>query len=295
MQVAVASGKGGTGKTTVAVSLALYLLRQGYRVRYLDCDVDAPNANNFLGLKLSLDEEVLGKEPLVDEARCTHLSCAECAKACRHGAITVLKDRVMVFHDLCTGCEVCAEVCPRDAITMVSRVMGWIERGVMSSEENPLELYVGRLKVGEAAATPLIRRLKEKAVSGSGTINLIDSPPGTGCAVLEAVRGSDRVILVTEPTEFGLYDLKRAVEVVEHLNLRAGIVVNKSGLKASEAVEGKLEALAKQHNIPILARLPHSRETAELYSEGGMQLSRYLIERYSKEFRSMAEFITSTS
>ncbi len=275
MRIAIASGKGGTGKTTFAVSLSIFLARNGLSVNYFDCDVDAPNANVFFNYQLEQVSEVDGYEPVVDESRCTHLNCAECAKTCRHGAITVLRDQLMIWSELCIGCGTCQEVCPQKAIDMRRRIIGWIESG----GENP-KLFQGRLRVGEPTTTKLIRKLKEYI--SPQAINIIDSPPGTGCSMLESIRDVDHVILVAEPTKFSLLDLQRALEVTANFNLNASVVLNKAGLEGeTDIIKRELSELLNHYKVKLIAELPYDREIAVRYTRGGPELMKLLLEAHS--------------
>ncbi len=225
MIVAVASGKGGTGKTTVAVSLALSLSGQGPLL--VDCDVEEPNAALFLSPVLEERREVGRPVPEVDPARCT--GCGRCAEVCQYHAIAVVGRKVLVFPELCHGCGSCAFQCPTGAIREVLNPMGVLERG----RAGPVSFAQGTLKVGEAMAAPLIRQLKEWAIPPDSRERpvVLDAPPGTSCPVVETMRGADFVLLVTEPTPFGLHDLQLAVEVArDGLGLPVGVVINRDGV-----------------------------------------------------------------
>jgi MinD superfamily P-loop ATPase len=252
MTLAVASGKGGTGKTTVAVNLAL-TLRQP--VQFLDCDVEEPNAHLFLRPEIREREAVRVPVPWVDEERCT--SCGECGQICQHHAIVSLRTKPLVFPELCHGCGGCALVCPTGAITEAPREVGVIDRGPRDS----VWFAQGRLKVGEAMAVPVIRALKRSAERGLLTI--IDAPPGTSCPVVASVRGSDFVVLVTEPTPFGLNDLVLAVGMVRALELPFGVVINRSDIGDDEVLE-----YCEAEAIPLLLQIPENRRLAEAYSRG---------------------------
>lgn len=257
MIVAVASGKGGTGKTTVAVSLALALSGQPV---FLDCDVEEPNAALFLRPTITQREEVGILIPEVDFERCT--ACGRCAEVCAYHAIAVAGRNVMVFPALCHGCGSCTLNCPERAIREVLHVTGVIEQG----KAGAIAFAQGIMNVGEAMATPIIRRLKRWAIpeNAADRAVILDAPPGTACPVVETMRGADVVLLVTEPTPFGLHDLRLAAEVArDELGLPVGVVINRDGIG-----DRGVEAYCAAEDIPILMRIPFDRRIAEAYSEG---------------------------
>jgi len=254
MIISVASGKGGTGKTLVATSLALSLI-DNYKVQLLDCDVEEPNANILLRLDMKPSQPVYVPIPKVDETKCTY--CGKCAEVCAYNAIAVLKEKVLVFPELCHGCGACSYLCPESAITEEGREMGVVERG----DSGNLELIQGKINVGEAMAPPVIREVKKYI--DPANIVIIDVPPGTSCPVVEAVEGSDFCLLVTEPTPFGLNDLSLAVEVVRKLGISCGVVINRVGIGDKE-----VEQYCHREGIPILLRIPLDRNIAMLYSQG---------------------------
>ena len=254
MIISVASGKGGTGKTLVATSLALSL-SDNYKLQLLDCDVEEPNANILLHLAINQSQPVYILIPKVDETKCTY--CGKCAEVCAYNAIAVLKEKVLVFPELCHGCGACSYLCPESAITEEGREMGVVERG----DSGNLELIQGKINVGEAMAPPVIREVKKYI--DPANIVIIDVPPGTSCPVVEAVKGSDCCLLVTEPTPFGLNDLALAVEVVKKLGIPCGVVINRVGVGNQE-----VEQYCHREKIPILLRIPLDRNIAMLYSQG---------------------------
>jgi MinD superfamily P-loop ATPase len=260
MIVAIASGKGGTGKTTVAVNLALSLHdpicgELAAAPQLLDCDVEEPNCHIFLKPQFTTRKSVSIPVPKVDEDRCT--KCGECGKICQYSAIVSLKTKPLVFPEMCHGCGGCALVCPEEAISEAGREIGVIEQGSV----NGCEFVHGRLRIGEAMSPPLIRAVKKMAKKDGWVI--IDAPPGTSCPVIEAVKGSDYVILVTEPTPFGLNDLRLAVEMVKALSIPFGVVINRSGIGDTSVKEFCIE-----QDIAILAQIPNDRRIAEAYSRG---------------------------
>jgi MinD superfamily P-loop ATPase len=265
MRVAVASGKGGTGKTTVATSLALCLAADRAQANlvpdpplFLDCDVEAPNAHLFLKPTFERRQEVGLLIPRVDEAKCTH--CGKCAEVCQYHAIAVLGKKVLVFPQLCHGCGSCTLICPEHAISEVSDAMGVLESGTTPSG---IAFARGVMNVGEPMATPVIRQLKKWAVPQPGQIVIMDAPPGTSCPVVESVREADFLLLVTEPTPFGLHDLRLAVQVGRELNLPMGVVVNRDGIG-----DGCVEEFCVAEGLPVLMRIPFDRAIAEGVAQG---------------------------
>jgi len=252
MIISVASGKGGTGKTLVATSLALAL---GKNVQILDCDVEEPNAHIFLKPVIDISEAATIPVPQVNKAKCTY--CRKCVEVCAFHAIAVLAEHVLVFPELCHGCGACSYLCPEDAITEVDRQIGVVECG----RAGDIDFVHGRLNVGEAMAPPLIRAVK-KHIDRNRTV-IIDVPPGTSCPVVESIEGSDFCVLVTEPTPFGLNDLTLAVEVVRKLGIPFGIIINRDGFG-----DNKTEEFCKTNDIPILMRIPLDTEIARKYSRG---------------------------
>jgi MinD superfamily P-loop ATPase len=254
MIISVASGKGGTGKTLVATSLALSLKDSGM-VQLLDSDVEEPNDHVFLKPVITRSQPVSIPVPEVDEAKCTH--CGKCAEVCAYNALAVTKQRVLIFPELCHGCGACSYLCPEKAISEGSNEIGVIEVG----NSDGLDFVHGRLSIGQPMAVPIIRKVKEH-ISHEGTV-IIDVSPGTSCPVVEAVKDSDFCLLVTEPTPFGLNDLVLAVETVKELDIPCGIVLNRTGIG-----DGKTEQYCRKEKIPILLTIPLSTEIAAFYSRG---------------------------
>lgn len=252
MIIAVASGKGGTGKTLVATSLALSVDND---VQFLDCDVEEPNAHIFMKPRINRREAVSIPVPQVDETKCTF--CGKCAEVCAFNAIAVIKDKVLVFPELCHGCGACSYLCPEGAISESGREIGAVERGCAGH----IDFVHGILNVGEAMAPPVIRKVKE-CTDPLKTV-IIDVPPGTSCPVVEAVSGSDLCLLVTEPTPFGLNDLILAAEVVRKLGIPCGVLINRAGIG-----DDKTEAYCQSEEIPVLLQIPLDTQIARLYSQG---------------------------
>jgi MinD superfamily P-loop ATPase len=252
MIISVASGKGGTGKTTVATNLALSINRG---VQFLDCDVEEPNAHIFLRPHIKKSYPVTTPIPQIELSKCNF--CGRCAQVCAYNAIAVIKDKVLVFPELCHGCGACSYLCPQGAIKEVGREIGVVETGNRDS----LEFVHGRLNIGEAMSPPLIRAVKE-CIDFSKTV-IIDVPPGTSCPVIESIKSSDFCLLVTEPTPFGLNDLILAAQTLKELKIAFAVVVNRSNL-GNQGVDD----YCQKENIPILMRIPFRKEIAMAYSKG---------------------------
>ena len=254
MIISVASGKGGTGKTTVATNLAVSI---GSNVQLLDCDVEEPNAHLFIHPVFDNKEFITTPVPEVDEEKCN--LCGKCDEICQFKAIAVIADMVLIFPELCHSCGGCMAVCPEGAITSTGRELGIIKK----SFQNGLEFIHGKLRVGEAMSPPLIKKVR--AYSRPDTFTIIDAPPGTSCPVIAAMKDADFVLLVTEPTPFGLHDLKLAVGAVKILNIPAGLVINRSDIG-----DQSVKTYANSENLPILMEIPFDRRIAEAYSRGEM-------------------------
>jgi MinD superfamily P-loop ATPase len=249
--ITVASGKGGTGKTTVAVNLALSI---GH-TKLLDCDVEEPNAHTLLHPIDIHTDIVTVPNPVVDQDKCT--LCGKCADFCQFNAIFVGKTKTMVFNEMCHSCGGCTIVCPENAITETPRAVGKTHQSTIGHTE----LVYGELSIGEPIATTLIHAVKEHIEPDR--INILDAPPGTACPVIETMKESDYLVLVTEPTPFGLHDLSMAVEVVRGLEIPFGIIINRAGIG-----DDGVEKYCEEEGIPILLEIPFDRHIAELYSRG---------------------------
>lgn len=259
MIITVASGKGGTGKTTIAASLALSLAAEVIPPPLiLDCDVEAPNAHLFLKPVLDEQQDVALLIPSIDETKCTY--CGKCAEICQYHAIAVLGQKVLVFPQLCHGCGSCTAMCPEKAISEIPNRMGLIERGLTPAG---ISFAHGVLDVGEPMAVPIIRRLKKWALPQSGQVVIRDAPPGTSCPVVETMRGSDYLLLVTEPTPFGLHDLRLAAEVARELGIPAGVIINREN-----SPYPALDEFCTENNLPVLMRIPLERTIAEGVAQG---------------------------
>ena len=260
MIIAIASGKGGTGKTTVATNLALLFAGRGEKTRYLDCDVEEPNGHLFLNPAITLSEPAVIAVPVIDESKCD--GCGECVRLCQYRALVRLGKTVMVFDELCHGCGGCTLVCPRKAITEKNKTIGVVESGISGC----VEFVHGRLTIGEAMSPPVIRAVLAKTADDA--LNIIDAPPGTSCPVIASVRTADFVVLVTEPTPFGLNDLGLALDMVQELGVPHGVVINRADPENRDA-----QNFCMKRQAPILGEFPDDRRIAEAYSRGEMILT----------------------
>ena len=269
MIISIASGKGGTGKTTVSTNLALSIEQE---VQLLDCDVEEPNSHLFLNPVIEKKEQVIAPVPEIDLEKCTF--CKKCMDICRYGAIAVLKDNVLTFENLCHSCGGCFEVCPENAVMEKERSLGEIEQG----SSRGISFIHGRLEVGQVMAPPIIKKVR--SFTDPDLVTIIDAPPGTSCPVIAAMNGADFVLLVTEPTPFGLHDLKLAVETVRILDLPHGLVINRAGLGNDD-----VKIYAEKENIPILMEIPFDKEIARIYSNGQMVVDK--LPEYKLKFQDL--------
>ena len=280
MIITIASGKGGTGKTMVATSLALSLAaEQSPPPLFLDCDVEEPNAHLFLHPMLDEQQDVALLIPFVDEAKCTH--CGKCAEVCQYHAIAVLGQKTLVFPQLCHGCGSCTALCPEKAIIEIPDRMGVIERGPAMAG---IFFARGVLDVGEPMAVPVIRQLKKWAKSQPGQVVIRDASPGTSCPVVESMRGSDFLLLVTEPTPFGLHDLRLAAQVGREMGIPSGVIINREN-----GSYPALDQFCSDNHLSVLLRIPFERVIAEGVAQG-----KTLVEihpEYTAAFRMMTQQI----
>jgi len=266
MIISVASGKGGTGKTTIATNLAASLEKG---VKILDCDVEEPNSHLFLNPEIAKTEPVTTPVPIIDESKCTY--CNKCVEICRYKAITIIGETILTFSELCHSCGGCLAVCPEDAVTEKGRELGHLDQG----KSKNIGFVHGKLRVGEAMAPPLINKVRSHIEPD--LINIIDAPPGTSCPVITAMKNTDFVLMVTEPTPFGLHDLKLGVEAVKLIGIPCGLVINRSDIGNDD-----VRVYAKEENLPILLEIPFDRNIAQIYSKGELIVEK--IPEYKEKF-----------
>lgn len=272
MRIAIASGKGGTGKTLVATNLAAVMRGK----TLVDLDVEEPNCYLFQEKESETSELVHRPVPKVDAAGCT--LCGTCGRVCEFHAIAVLPKKVMVFEELCHACGGCSRFCPEGAITEEPHGIG----EAISSRGKPFDLIYGRLEVGEASAVPLIREVKRRLPADGDFI--LDCPPGTACTAVESIRDADFCVLVTEPTPFGLHDLKLALKVTERLGVDKGVFINKDGLPGPD-----ISDFCAENGIPVVGSLPFDRATAVTYSKGSLLVGSDVYDRTFRELGSTIE------
>jgi len=276
--IAIASGKGGTGKTTIATNLAHYVGLLGQKVQYLDCDVEEPNGHIFLKPKIIRSQQVNVDIPKVDLKKCT--GCGKCGEICQYSAIICLKENVLTFEQLCHSCGGCMRVCPVDAIKPKPLNIGDIELG----KAGDVNFVHGKLRIGYVRTPSLIKQVK--SYIKKDCLAIVDVPPGTSCPVVEAVKGVDFVLLVTEPTPFGLNDLKLAVELLREMNLPLAVIINRDGIGNDE-----VEKYCKVENIDIALKLPDDRRIAEAYSSGKIIVD--VLNEYREKFSELYEYTKS--
>jgi MinD superfamily P-loop ATPase len=276
MKIAVASGKGGTGKTTIATNLAVSLARAGQKVQYLDCDVEEPNGHIFLKPVIEVTEDATVGVPEVDASRCT--GCGRCGDLCQFSAIICIQKSVMTFEQLCHSCGGCMAICPESAIAEKPRKIGIVEYGAADG----VAFGHGKLDIGTIQSPALIRQVKRKAAQEGAVI--LDAPPGTSCPVIEAVKDADFVLLVTESTPFGLNDLELAVGMVRELGPPFAVAINRCDVGDDGVVK-----YCRREGIDIVLEIPNERAIAEAYSRGVMMVD--AMPQYTKQFQRLYERI----
>ena len=258
MKIAIASGKGGTGKTTLATNLA-FMLSQNCSVILADLDVEEPNSGFFIkGTKIQ-KQKVFRMVPDWDKEKC--VLCGNCQRVCKFNAVIKLGEEVLVFNQLCHGCYACSELCPQNALPMKSYEVGKITE----FEQHNLHFVEGKLNVGEEQAVPVIKETINFVMNkfSPDILRIFDAPPGTSCPVIEATKDADYIILITEPTPFGLHDLKLAVEVMRELKKDFGVVINRYGIGNNDVID-----YCTNERIPLLGKIPNMKKAAEAYAKG---------------------------
>lgn len=279
MKIAIASGKGGTGKTTLSTNLTAFFA-ESERVVLTDLDVEEPNSGLFIKGELVQEEIKYKMIPKWEENTCT--LCGECQKICNFHAVIQLGPQILVFPELCHSCYACSELCPEASLPMIKQRMGTLNQYTNGN----ISFIESRLDIGQEQAVPLIAQTNnyiDKAFK-QDIIKIFDAPPGTSCPVIEATKDVDFVILVTEPTPFGLHDLKLAVETMKELQKDFGVVINRSGIGNNDVVD-----YCENNNISILAKIPNSRKVAELYSKGELIYSE--IPEFKEELQNIMTYI----
>lgn len=258
MNIAIASGKGGTGKTTLSTNLAA-LIAESQKVVLSDLDVEEPNSGLFIKAELVHGENKFKMIPEWVEDKCT--LCGICQDVCNFHAVIQLGTKIMVFPELCHSCYACSELCPPEALPMIPKKMGVLKH----FNQGNLSFIESRLDIGEEQAVPLIAQTIQYVNENflDNIIKIYDAPPGTSCPVIEATKDADFVILVTEPTPFGLHDLKIAVETMRELKKGYAVIINRYGIGNDDVLE-----YCKKETIPVIAKIPNDRRIAELYSSG---------------------------
>jgi MinD superfamily P-loop ATPase len=271
ISLSILSGKGGTGKTTLAVNLALAL----DNVQLLDADVEEPNDYLFISPKIEEKEKesVMRLIPEVNDEKCT--ACRKCVDFCEYNALAMMLDKVLIFEEICHSCGGCEIVCPENAITEKEKELGKLYHDRLDT----IDFWQGELNTGEEKAVPVIEKLKTKIDNQKKVI--IDSPPGTTCPTIEAIVDTDFTVVVTEPSIFGLHDLKMVVEMLNNLDQNFAVIIN----RAESDSDYLIEDYCQENGIKILLKIPFSREIAELYSNGKPFV--YQLEGWEEKFKTL--------
>ncbi|MFP4001358.1 MAG: 4Fe-4S binding protein [Thermoplasmata archaeon] len=281
MDIAIASGKGGTGKTLIATNLAKTFAEMGKDVNYLDCDVEEPDGHLFLKPEITENKEITLRSPeSIDEERC--IKCGKCVDACKYNAIALVNDNVLFFPELCHVCGACSLVCPTDAIIESERKIGDLKKG----NAGEVGVAYAALKTGEGGMSPrLIQAVRKE---NEGKINIIDAPPGTACPAVESISGVDLIVLVSDPTPFGVNDLKLSVDMCRGIGIEPVVIVNRAEYK-----DDRLKEYCEEENLEIIGEIPDDREIAETYSKGDMIVEE--LDEYKGTFKEIARTLGKMS
>jgi len=277
MKIAVASGKGGTGKTMVSTSLAASLAPH-VDIEFLDCDVEAPNAHLFLHPEIQSVQPAIIQIPVVDQDDC--IACSKCVEACAFNALAMLQETILVFPQLCHGCGSCSRICPVGAISEEPRTIGKLSKGTTSQA---ISYWMGEMTISEPMPTPIIRQLKSLS-SRTAEVTILDSPPGASCSVVATLHDADFVLLVTEPTPFGLHDLKQMLGVILKTGAPAGVVINRDGIGDSS-----VETYLTGTDYPVLMKIPYQNEIAVGLAKGDLLTD--IMPAIKEDFRTLYEDI----
>lgn len=286
MNIAVLSGKGGTGKTLLSVNMAA----ASKSATYIDCDVEEPNGYLFFKPEEIVEENVSVKIPEVNKELCS--GCRKCVDFCKFNALAFIKKAPIVFGDICHSCGGCSLLCPENAITGKDKVIGKIEKG----KSQGIDIYTGILNTGEVSGVPIIEKLLEENrksssngevsnnIEGNEKLSIIDCPPGSACIVMESIKDADFCMLVAEPTAFGAHNLEMVYELVSLFGKPFGVVLNK-------CLDGEnpSEEFCKEKGIKILGRVPFEKELGELNSNA--KIAARESEKYNKLFKNILETV----
>lgn len=277
LNIVISSGKGGTGKTFISTNIARILEQSDHQVQYLDCDVEAPNGHLFLKPEIHEEEPVTLLSPMeIDADKC--IACGKCVEACQYNALALIKEKVLIFQNLCHICGACSIVCPKDAIVEKEREIGKMKHG----KGGQIDFHYALLQTGEGGmAVRLIRKVKETI---GEKVTILDSPPGTACPVVETMKDADLCVLVTDPTPFGIHDLQLAVDMCRELDKEPAVVVNRANYMNND-----LKAYCSEAGLEILGEIPDDRKIAECYSVGDLVVEK--LPEYRLLFQQLADTI----
>jgi len=277
MKIAVASGKGGTGKTMIATSLAA-ALAPNQEVQLVDCDVEAPNAHLFLHPQILEIKPADINIPIIDQDQC--ILCEKCVELCEFNALAMLGERIEVFEQLCHGCGSCTIHCPVQAISERPRKIGEIKFGTFFNNH---PFSYGELTISEPMPTPIIRQLKAHVKRDIG-VTILDSPPGSSCPVVASIHDADYLILVTEPTPFGLHDLKQMIGILAETGTPAGVIINRDGIG-----DTSVEAYLSETSYPILMKIPYKERIAVGLASGNLLID--VVPEFRRTFQDLFSVI----